>query len=116
MADPDKRTRLAQAGAWLRETRERRGFHKVVDFAREIGVDPSMVSNYELGKSAVDDERAEQIAAVLRMPILEVRRGLHMWVPDQQPVDIGARRREERINELRQLIDQARGTIDELGG
>lgn len=77
----DRRTVLEDAGRWLRKQRERRGFETAGEFARTIGIDPSQLSRYERGISAVPDERAEQISEVLRMDILDVRRGLGLWVP-----------------------------------
>lgn len=69
------------AGRWLREQRTRRGFKTAGDLARALGVDPSRISNYETGKSAVPDDRVEQIAQVLDMDLIKVRRNLGLWVP-----------------------------------
>lgn len=96
-----KRDRLEAAGRWLRGARERRGYRTAADFARALQVDQSLVSRYERGLSAVGDERAEQIAQVLRMDILDVRGGLGLWVPS------GASRPAEGDAELQELIAQA---------
>jgi len=81
MTRDDRRARLGQAGRWLREQRERHGFTRAVDFARALGVDASLVSNYERGVNAVDDERARKIADVLGLDEVAVRRGLNLWTP-----------------------------------
>lgn len=79
--DDDRRARLLNAGRWLRNMRERHGYAKAVDFARALGVDASLISQYERGVNAVPDERAEQIAEVLGLDIIETRRNLGLWVP-----------------------------------
>jgi transcriptional regulator with XRE-family HTH domain len=76
-----RRDQLEAAGRWLRGARERRGYQTAADFARALQVDQSLISRYERGISAVGDERAEQIAQVLRMDIVDARRGLGLWVP-----------------------------------
>lgn len=76
----DRREQLLQAGRWLRETRERRGM-SVREFAANLGVATQMVYDWQNGKNAVGDERAKQIADVLRMDLIDVRRGLGLWVP-----------------------------------
>jgi transcriptional regulator with XRE-family HTH domain len=72
-----------EAGRWLREQRRRRGFETVGAFARALGVDPSRVSNYERGDGRVPDERADQIAELLRMDVIHVRRNLGLWTPPE---------------------------------
>lgn len=84
-SDQERRERLAEAGAWLREQRIRRGFDKAADFARKLGIERYTLSTYETGRSAVPDDRATQIAEVLGMDEIEVRRGLGLWVPDDEP-------------------------------
>jgi transcriptional regulator with XRE-family HTH domain len=81
MAD-DRRERLEAAGRWLRRERHRRGYETAGALARALGVDPSRVSQYERGASAVPDERAADIAELFGMPELEVRRHLGLWVPE----------------------------------
>lgn len=76
-----KRQQQEAAGRWLRDAREQRGFRTAGALARRMGVSDSIVSRYETGISAVSDERAEQIAEALGMDIIEVRRGLGLWVP-----------------------------------
>jgi transcriptional regulator with XRE-family HTH domain len=99
-----RRDRLEAAGCWLRRARERRGYHTAADFARVLQVDQSLVSRYERGISAVGDERAEQIAQVLRMDIIDVRSGLGLWVPSES----GAARPSGADDaELQELITQA---------
>lgn len=87
MTRDEKRDRLREAGNWLRHQRERRGFTRPADFARALNVDRSLVSNWENGKNSVTDERADQIAEVLGMDIIEVRRGLGLWVPSDDQTD-----------------------------
>jgi transcriptional regulator with XRE-family HTH domain len=98
-----KRDRLEAAGRWLRDARERRGYATAADFARALRVDQSLVSRYERGLSAVGDERAEQIAQVLRMDIVDVRGGLGLWVPR----DAATRPAAPGDAELQELIGQA---------
>jgi len=81
----DRLAQRAQAGAWLREQRERRGYATAAAFASALGIDKSLVSNYETGRTAVPDDRAERIAEVLGMDIIEVRRRLGLWVPEGEP-------------------------------
>lgn len=102
-----KRDRLEAAGQWLKDARENRGYATATAFAAALGVNQSMVSRYERGSSEVEDERAEQIADVLGMPLVEVRRGLGLWVPADEPASIavpGALDRQLRLelDELQQ--------------
>lgn len=97
-----KRDRLEAAGRWLRDARERRGYATAADFARALRVDQSLVSRYERGLSAVGDERAEQIARLLRMDIVDVRGGLGLWVPPEPTARPAA-----GDAELQELISQA---------
>lgn len=77
----DRRERLIRAGRWLRDQRIRRGFATQVELARLLGVDKAAISNYENGKNAVDDDKAELIAEGLGIDIITVRRNLGLWVP-----------------------------------
>ncbi len=99
-----RRDGLEAAGRWLRQARERRGYRTAADFARVLQVDQSLVSRYERGISAVGDERAEQIAQVLRMDIIDVRNGLGLWVPRESGA---ARPATADDAELHELIAQA---------
>jgi len=113
MTSEDRLSRRARAGRWLREQRQRAGFATAAEFGRAIGVSKEVVSNYEVGRSSVPDDRAEKIADVLGMDIIEVRRGLGLWVPDDRPtseVIANARRIAEQIE--RKLA--ARTADDEL--
>ena len=102
----NNRDRLEAAGRWLRGARERRGYRTAADFARALQVDQSLVSRYERGISAVGDERAEQIAQVLRIDIVEVRSGLGLWVPPESAAR-AARPAAADDAELQELIEQA---------
>ena len=111
------------AGAWLKQARQNAGYETQGAFAAALGVNPSMITRYELGQSAIEDERAEQIARVLDRPLLEVRRNLGLWVPtavaeanDEADAALARRLRYE-ISELREdlkvlkdMPDVSRGT------
>jgi transcriptional regulator with XRE-family HTH domain len=101
-----RRDELEAAGRWLRGVRERRGYQTAADFARALQVDQSLVSRYERGISAIGDERAEQIAHVLRMDIVEVRRGLGLWVPHESTTRATHPPSADDV-ELQELIAQA---------
>ena len=73
-------SRLIQAGQWLRETREERGMSQTT-LAGLIGTSSANLSNYERGHTTVPDDRAEKIAEVLGVDVIEVRRNLGLWVP-----------------------------------
>lgn len=77
------RERLEDAGRWLRDQRERRGL-SVREFASKLDVSTPVVYDWQNGKMGVSDERAAQIADVLDMPEIDVRRGLRLWVPDDE--------------------------------
>lgn len=109
MTGDSRRAHLPAAGLWLREARTRRGFRTAADFARTLGIDKSLVSNYERGVNAVDDERAEQIAGVLRMDIIEVRRNLGLWVPDEHHPSTG-----EESHPEDPLVRIAHGDLSQL--
>lgn len=94
-----------RAGAWLKARREEHGFRTAASFARALGVDPSMVSNYERGANAIDDERAAQIAAVLGVSEIDVRRKFGLWVPAEEERPISTL---EAIEQDPALDDEAR--------
>lgn len=81
-SDDGLESRVA-AARWLRETRERHGFNTAAQFAEAIGAKPYQLSNWETGRSTVDDKTAKRIAAALDMSVIEVRRNLGLWVPDE---------------------------------
>ena len=81
-SEETRRERLATAGRWLVKQRSLVGrYDTAAEFARALGTSPANVSNYETGKAEVSDEMAERIATVLGLSILDVRRGLRLWVP-----------------------------------
>lgn len=88
-ATRDRAERLRQAGEWLQGTRARRGL-TAKELARRVDVAPQLVSNWETGRTAVSDEMAHRLAHTLALPVLTVRRGLRMWVPDEpsQPLSV----------------------------
>lgn len=71
---------MLRAGEWLRAERERHGWTQKA-FAEAVGVDQSQLSKIERGISEPTDKRAERIAELFGLPIIEVRRSLGMWVP-----------------------------------
>lgn len=71
----------ARAGRWLRSTREQAGY-SASEFAQAIGAHQTSVSNYETGRSAVPEAKLDAIAQALRLTLIDVRRGLGLWVPD----------------------------------
>lgn len=78
MVAAERRTR---AGRWLREARKKAGYETTTDFAQAINVHQGTVSAYEIGRQSVDEERVEDIARALGLDVIDVRRGLGMWVP-----------------------------------
>ena len=57
--------------------------------ATAAGVHQTSISSYENGKNAVPEERVEALARALRMDVIDVRRGLEMWVPDNLEPRVG---------------------------
>lgn len=78
---PSKRQQQEAAGRWLRDIRKRHGFDTADSFARRLDVSASLLSRYETGISGVPDDKAEKIAEILDMDIIEVRRALGLWTP-----------------------------------
>lgn len=99
----DRRRQLEEAGRWLRTAREQHGSN-VRRFAAELDVTTQAVYNWESGKNAVDDDRANRIAKVLSMDIIEVRRNLGLWTP---PAGDDELTEPEDDPELLRLIRQA---------
>lgn len=54
------------------------------------------MSNWETGRTAVSDEMAHHLSRTLELPVLAVRRGLRMWVPDEP----------DRVQSVEELIEQ----------
>ncbi|MCK9929994.1 helix-turn-helix domain-containing protein [Frankia sp. Mgl5] len=81
IAESPRARRLREGGHWLREQREQRGWTGR-HLASLVGITPTQISNYERGKDGIDDERAEGIARALNMNIIDVRRGLGLWLPE----------------------------------
>jgi transcriptional regulator with XRE-family HTH domain len=100
-----KRQRQEEAGRWLRRERERRGLRTAGALARLMGVSDSLVSRIETGHSAVTNERAEQIANALDMDVIEVRRNLGLWVPEDEP---------PTLDEINEQLDENQRNIAEL--
>lgn len=113
-----QRERQAAAGRWLRTERERAGYATLGQFARALGIDQSQVSRYELGTSAISDERAERIAKVLGIDIVTARRNLGLWVPPEPPrspmdkAEAGLDRNERLAAEIRELRARERRAVE----
>src|SRR5689334_9142242 len=93
MADSTSFERRAQAGRWLRDAHESRGMNSA-ELARRLGVKAQTLSHWETGRYWVPDEAAREIAVILGMSEVEVRRGLGLYVPGEleglpvQPTEI----------------------------
>jgi transcriptional regulator with XRE-family HTH domain len=111
MTTEDRRMKLARAGQWLREQRQRRGFATAAEFARAAGIDKGLVSNYEVGRTSVPDDRAEQIAEALGMGLIEVRRNLGLWVPPEEDAE-DTRTNEEIIRDIDARYDEIERQLD----
>lgn len=87
-AESSQDARKRAAGQWLRGQREQRGWtgQQLADL---VGVTRMQISSYERGRDRVSDERAEDIARALSMNIIDVRRGLGLWLPDGLEARIG---------------------------
>lgn len=115
MTSDDKRDRLIKAGQWLRDQRQRRGFRSAAEFARALGIDKGLVSNYETGRSEVPDDRAERIADVLGLDEIHVRRHLGLWVPKIDPMTRAEAMLDENERlaaEIRELADRERRAVE----
>lgn len=94
------REKRAQAGAWLKRAREHRGI-SVRKLAAHFDVSTQSVYGWEAGSSDwVDDDRAEGLSELLGLGLIEVRRGLGLWVPpdDQHISARGGMTREEFVH------------------
>lgn len=105
--DPEKR---ARAGAWLKNAREQRGI-SVRSVASYFDVSTQSVYGWEAGGSDfADDDRAAGLAKLLRMDLVEVRRGLGLWVPPTADDELAE---PEDDPDLLRLIRQARRERDD---
>jgi transcriptional regulator with XRE-family HTH domain len=77
-----KADQTPEAGQWIREQREARGL-SVREFAAEMDVATQVIYEWQNGKSAVSEQRVEQLAEVLGVSIIEARRNLGYWVPEE---------------------------------
>ncbi|MEX5707863.1 helix-turn-helix transcriptional regulator [Parafrankia sp. FMc6] len=77
--------RQLRAGAWLRSARSEAGYASAGAFAKVVGVHQTQINNYERGIHRIPEERAQDLARALRLPVVEVRRQLGMWLPDDLP-------------------------------
>lgn len=83
-------------GEWLKHERERRDM-SVRELATKLDVATQVIYDWQNGKNAVSDKRAEEIARVFRMNIIDVRRELGLWVPPEHREDTD---RDEDIENL----------------
>jgi transcriptional regulator with XRE-family HTH domain len=78
------RGKLRQNGAAIRSLREKDGWHQP-DFAREVGMSQSALSNIEREKRSARPATIHRIARVLRVPVAAITResdgpdGLAAW-------------------------------------
>lgn len=72
-----------RAGRWLVRARKSAGYDTTTDLARAIDVHQGTVSAYETGKTSIPEERVDDLARALHLPVIDVRRGLGLWVPDE---------------------------------
>lgn len=113
MSNKARREDVNEAGQWLRRQRERRGIDSQSELARRLGWDKAIVNNYETRGTRVPDDRAEQLAEFFGMDIIEVRRGLGLWVPPEaaadtaEPEDDTEPTTAELINRAQELIAEA---------
>lgn len=104
-----KRQRQEEAGRWLRRERERRGLQTAGALARRMGVSDSLISRIETGATSATDERAEQIADALDMDVIDVRRNLGLWVPDERsPMDRAEAMMDENERLVAELLERVR--------
>lgn len=118
MTSEDPRERRAKAGQWLRDRRQRAGYRTAAEFARALGIDKGLVSNYETGRSDVPDDRAERIAEVLGIDIITVRRHFGLWVPKEAAGSVMDRteamldENERLAREIRELAARERRAVE----
>jgi len=67
------RGKLRQNGAAIRSLREKDGWHQP-DFAREVGMSQSALSNIEREKRSARPATIHRIARVLRVPVAAITR------------------------------------------
>lgn len=70
------RGKLRQNGAAIRSLREKDGWHQP-DFAREVGMSQSALSNIEREKRSARPATIHRIARVLRVPVAAITRDLY---------------------------------------
>ncbi|MBD2900772.1 hypothetical protein amrb99_97810 [Actinomadura sp. RB99] len=99
------------AGDWLRHQRELRGL-EVREVAIALGVATQTVYGWETGKHRWSDERAEQLAKILKLDILEVRAGLGLWVPPTYEPPGPMDRAEEMLDALEADIAEIRERLE----
>lgn len=112
MEEKDRREVLAAAGRWLKAQRERRNL-TAREIAARLDVLPQTVYNWESGKSGLDDDRAQDISRLFGMDLIEVRRNLGLWVPDDDQTDVPADR-DERLAHAEAIANRAADELERL--
>jgi len=110
--EKDRREVLAAAGRWLKAQRERRNL-TAREIAARLDVLPQTVYNWESGKSGLDDDRAQDISRLFGMDLIEVRRNLGLWVPDDDQTDVPADR-DERLAHAEAIANRAADELERL--
>lgn len=100
--DTTRQERLREAGAWLRNQRELRGWSGT-DLARKLDVNQVRISSYERGQYEVPSDLAEAVAEAYDLPVIAVRRNLGLWTPSDTD-----------LHELQAHADPSRLTDDSL--
>lgn len=115
----DSRERLVEAGEWLKATRQEKGM-SVRQLAAEIDVATQVIYDWQNGKNAVSEDNAAKIAQAFEMDLIQVRRNLGLWVPDDPGTTArGTREQAEaaarnELDELQRLLDEAQQRLERL--
>lgn len=108
----NRRDQLAAGGEWLRARREGLGIRSAAELARRLGVDRSLVNNWESGKHAPSEAIVDQLATEVDVTVDQVREAFGMYVSQRddgaaEPVKWTRSQIESVITALR----ERRGTL-----
>jgi len=95
-------------GEWLTRQMERRGI-SVRQVADALKVTTKTVYDWQGNKTAISEERIPLLAEALDLSVIETRRGLGFWVPDEEEGAPPA-----RDDEIDAALDVMRAAIAEL--
>jgi transcriptional regulator with XRE-family HTH domain len=95
-------------GEWLTRQIERRSI-SVRQVADALGVTTKTVYDWQGNKTAISEARIPRLAEVLGISVVEARRGLGFWVPDEDEPQEPA-----RDDEIDAALDAMRAAIAEL--